>query len=125
MIVPTLFFILLLLSILTFAVVKRGVVSGSLSDWMQRFEKCDERCRLRRTQILPICRHVSAALDHLADKLVLRKTPCDTVQSWTSLFPTLTKRMTVAALPHLKAAAPTLFSFTGQKWKKKQTDTGC
>jgi|SRR6185369_6820589 hypothetical protein len=125
MIVPTLFFILLLLSILTFAVVKRGVVSGSLSDWMQRFEKCDKRCRLRRTQILPTCRHVSAALDHLADKLVLRKTPCDTVQSWTSLFPTLTKRMTVAALPHLKAAAPTLFSFTGQKWKKKQTDTGC
>jgi hypothetical protein len=125
MIVPTLFFILLLLSILTFAVVKRGVVSGSLSDWMQRFEKCDKRCRLRRTQIHPPGRLFYAALDHLADKLVLRKTPCDTVQSWTSLFPTLTKRMTVAALPHLKAAAPTLFSFTGQKWKKKQTDTGC
>lgn len=41
-------------------------------------------------------------LDHLADKLVLRKTHSDTVQSWTSLRPTLTKRMTLAALLHLK-----------------------
>ena len=47
------------------------VARGSLPCWMQRSEKCDQRGRFRRTQILAIRRHVAAALDHLADELVL------------------------------------------------------
>src|SRR5258707_6072941 len=48
------------------------IARGSLSCRMQCFEKRDECCRFRRTQILSVCRHVAAALDHLADELVLR-----------------------------------------------------
>ena len=59
---------------------------------MQRFEKCDQGGRLRRTQILPIRRHVAASLDHLANELVLRQSHSNTVQSRTSLSATLTER---------------------------------
>src|SRR5258708_12827883 len=65
---------------------------------MQRLEKCDERRRLRRTQILPIRRHVAASLDHLADELVLREPHGNTVQSRASLSAPLPKGMAVAAL---------------------------
>src|SRR5258705_6481995 len=69
---------------------------------MQSFKKPDQGSRFRWTQTLSVGGHVAAALDHLAYKLVLRKTHGDTVQSRTSLPATLTKRMTVAALLHLK-----------------------
>src|SRR5271166_804574 len=62
-----------------------GVASGGLPRGMQRFEKCNERCGLRRTQIFPIGRHVAAALDHLADELVLRQSNLDGIERWASL----------------------------------------
>jgi hypothetical protein len=40
---------------------------------MQRFEKRNECRCFRRTQIVPICRHIAASLDDLADELVLRE----------------------------------------------------
>src|SRR5260370_42346567 len=43
---------------------ERCVARGSLPCWMQRFEDCDEFGRLRTPQILPICRHVAASLEH-------------------------------------------------------------
>src|SRR6267154_2165493 len=73
-----------------------------MSSRMQSFKKPDQGSRFRWTQTLSVGGHVAAALDHLADKLVLRKTHGDTVQSRTSLPTSLTKRMTVAALLHLK-----------------------
>jgi hypothetical protein len=65
---------------------------------MQRLKKCHERRCLRRTQILPIRRHVAASLDHLADELVLREPHGNAVQSRTSLSAPLPKGMAVAAL---------------------------
>ena len=59
----------------------RSIARGSLSQRMQGFEKCDECSGLRRTQVLPIRRHVAAALDHLADELVLREPHGNTVQA--------------------------------------------
>jgi len=50
---------------------ERCVARGSLPCWMQRCEECDQCGGLRRTQILPICGHIAASLDHLADELVL------------------------------------------------------
>src|SRR5258708_39442259 len=69
---------------------------------MQSFQKRDQGSRFRRTQILSVSRHVAASLDYLADQLVLRQSQGDAVQSRTSLPTTLTKRVTVAALLHLK-----------------------
>src|SRR5438445_8891214 len=69
---------------------------------MQRFEERDECCRLRRTQILSVCWHVAAALDHLADELVLRQSHSNTIQRGTSLAATFTDGMAVTALLHLE-----------------------
>src|SRR5258708_27122867 len=77
---------------------ERCVARGSLPRWMQRFEECDERGGLRGTQILPICRHVAASLDHLADELVLRQSHRNAVQSWASLSAILPEGMAVATL---------------------------
>ena len=81
---------------------ERCVARGSLSCRMQCFEKRDECGRLRRTQILPICRHVAASLDHLADELVLRKSHRNAVQSRASLSATLPEGMAVATLLDLE-----------------------
>ena len=52
---------------------------------MQCFKKCDERGYLRRVQIVAVCGHVAAPLDHLADELVQREPYSNTVESRTSL----------------------------------------
>src|ERR1700751_2400646 len=64
---------------------ERCVARGSLPCWMQPFEKCDEGGRLRRAQILPICRHVAATLDHLANELIWREPHGNAVECGTSL----------------------------------------
>src|SRR5206468_10077934 len=91
-----------LVFVLTQSEVASSIARWSLSSRMQSFKKRNQGSRLRRTQILSVGGHVSATLDHLADKLVLRKTRGDTVQSRASLPATLTKRMTVAALLDLE-----------------------
>src|SRR6266478_2395068 len=82
--------------------VASGFARRSLSSRVERCEKSDQGRGLRRTQILPICRHVSAALDHLADELVLRQSHGNAVQSRTTLSAALAKRMAVAALLDLE-----------------------
>src|SRR6266699_5250717 len=69
---------------------------------MQSLEKCYECSGLRRTQILSVRRHVSAALNYLANELVLREPHGDTVESGTSLPAHVSKGMTVAALLDLQ-----------------------
>src|SRR4029077_5861024 len=85
---------------------ERCVARGSLPCWMQRFEECDECGRLRRTQILPICRHVAAPLDHLADELVLREPDGNVVERRTPLSAEFTEGMAIAALLDLKHESP-------------------
>src|SRR5258707_2924740 len=82
--------------------IARGIARGSLPSRMQGFEKCDERRCLRRTQILPVCGHVAASLDHLADKLVLREPHGNAIQSRPSLPAALPEGVAVAALLNLK-----------------------
>src|SRR5216683_2876563 len=82
--------------------IARRIARGSLPSRMQGLEKCDERCGLCRTQILPIRRHVAASLDHLANELVLCQPHGDAIQRRASLPAHLTQGMAVAALFDLK-----------------------
>jgi hypothetical protein len=69
---------------------------------VQCLEECNKRRRLRGTQVLPICRHVAASLDYLANKLVLRQPNSNAVQCRPSLPARFPEGMTVAALLDLK-----------------------
>src|SRR5262249_61713884 len=68
----------------------------------ERFEEGDERGRLRRAQVLSVGRHVPAALDHLADQLILREPHRDAVQRGPALTTRAAQRVAVAALLELQ-----------------------
>src|ERR1700756_894 len=69
---------------------------------MQGLEKCHERSGLRRTQVLSVRWHVTAALNHLADELILREPHGDAVQHRASLPADSSKGVAVAALLNLQ-----------------------
>src|SRR5689334_12082778 len=69
---------------------------------MQGLKKCDERGGLRWTQILSVGWHVAAALNHLADQLVLCQPYGHAVETGASLPALLSKGMAVSALLGLK-----------------------
>ena len=69
---------------------------------MQRFEKSNQRRRLRRIQILSIRRHISAALQYLAHELVARQPNGHSVESRPTLAADVAKRVAVVALFRLK-----------------------
>jgi hypothetical protein len=69
---------------------------------MQRFEKSNQRRRLRRIQILSIRRHISAALQNLTHQLVPRQSNGHSVESGPTLATYVAKRMAVVALFRLK-----------------------
>src|ERR1700720_1109514 len=86
----------------------RGVSRRLLSSGMQGLEECDQRCGLRRAQVLAVRRHVPAPLDHLPDELILRQSHRHSVQSRATLSALVAERMAVVALFHLehKSALP-------------------
>src|SRR5271155_1352342 len=65
-----------------------------------------ERGGLCRTQVVPVGRHVSAALDHLPDELVPGKPHGNAIQRWPPLSARVAKRVAVAALLDLKHQRP-------------------
>src|ERR1700722_120434 len=69
---------------------------------MQGLEISYERRNFRGTQVVSIGRHVSAALNHLANELVLRQPHGNAVQSWSALSTCVAERVAVAALLDLK-----------------------
>src|SRR5690242_1259908 len=86
--------------------IARGITRRSLTCRMQGLEKRDKSRGFRRTQVLSVSRHVPASLNHLADKLVLRKPHGDMVECRAPLSAEITERMTIAALLHLKHESP-------------------
>src|SRR4029453_6918170 len=52
---------------------------------MQRPEERDQRRRLCRTEVLPVRRHVAAALNHLSNELILREAHGHGVETRTAL----------------------------------------
>ena len=69
---------------------------------MQSCKKCHQRGRFRRTQVLPVCRHVAATLNDLADELVFGEPHGNAVQSRAPLPARCTEGMAVPALLDLK-----------------------
>src|ERR1700678_2167018 len=80
----------------------RRVARRALGCWVQGLEKRYERRSLCGTQVVPIGRHVAAALNYLANQLVLRQTHGNAVQGWSPLSPRIAERVAVAALLDLK-----------------------
>jgi hypothetical protein len=84
---------------------------------MERFEKCDEGSRFRRTQILSVSWHVAASLDYLADQLVPRQSNGDAVEGRSSLTTQVSERMAIAALFDLKDERTSSFQSRGAPQK--------
>lgn len=82
--------------------VTRRVASWLLSHRMKRRKKRYESRRFRRTEILPICRHVPSALNHLPDELICRESRRDEVERRSSLAACVAQRVAVPALLFLK-----------------------
>src|SRR5580698_3525357 len=78
------------------------IASWTLCCWVQGLEESYERRSLCRAQVVPIGRHVAAALNHLANELVLRQPHGNAVQGWPPLSTHVAERMAIAALLDLK-----------------------
>src|SRR5580692_10572388 len=78
------------------------IASRALSCRVQGLKESYERRRLCRAQVVPISRHVAAALNYLPNELVLRQPHGNAVQGWSSLSAGVAKRVAVAALLDLK-----------------------
>src|ERR1700719_1268024 len=78
------------------------IASWNLCCWVQVLKESYARDSLCRTQVVPIGRHVAAALNHLPNELVLGQPHGNAVQVWPPLSTRVAKRVAVAALFHLK-----------------------
>src|SRR5262249_1459285 len=79
-----------------------GIARGRLVGWVQRFEERHQRRHLGGIEVLSVRRHVSAALNRLADELIARHASRDAVQRRASLAARAANRMAIAALLDLK-----------------------
>jgi hypothetical protein len=75
-----------------------SIMRGRLSGRMQRLKECHKRSRFRRTQILSVGRHISAALDHLSDQLILGKAQSNAIERRSALPSLAIQRMAIVAL---------------------------
>ena len=82
--------------------IARSIAGRSLACRMQGLEKRNKGCGFRWTQVFSVGGHVSASLNHLADKLVLRKPHRNAVERRPPLSAEFTERMAIAALLGLK-----------------------
>src|ERR1700691_5768344 len=78
------------------------ITSRTLCCWVQGLKESYERRSLCRTQVVPIRRHVAAALNHLPNELVLREPHGNAIQGRAPLSAHVAKRVAVAALLDLK-----------------------
>ena len=76
---------------------------------MQRLKKRNQGCGFRRIQAVPVSRHVAAALQDLADQLILGETRRDGIQCRTSFAAFFAERVTVVALLALEDERPLTF----------------
>ena len=86
--------------------IARSIAGRSLACRMQGLEKRNKGCGFRWTQVFSVGGHVSASLNHLADKLVLRKPHRNAVERRPPLSAEFTERMAIAALLGLEDESP-------------------
>ena len=65
-----------------------SITRRRLSGRVKRLEERHQCRSLRGTQVLSVGRHVAAALDHLADELILRELSSYLIQFWPRSPPT-------------------------------------
>lgn len=82
--------------------IARCIACRCLACRMQGLEKRDKRRGFGRTQILPVGRHVTAPLNHLANELVLRESHGNAVECGAPLSAEITERVAIAALLDLE-----------------------
>src|SRR5262245_43908075 len=75
-----------------------GVSCRLLAGREERSEKRDQRGHLGRVQILAICGHLPATLQHLADQLVVREPGGHVVERRSALSALASQAVTVTAL---------------------------
>src|ERR1700726_4379528 len=76
----------------------RRIARGRVPPRVARGEECDDRVDLRGSEILAVGRHVTAALNYLANDLVARETRGSVVERGTAHPAVAAERMTIAAL---------------------------
>ena len=74
------------------------IVGGKLTLRMQSFEEADQRGDFRRRKILPVSRHISAALQHLPHQLIVGQPGRDSIERRTALATHSAEHMAIAAL---------------------------
>src|SRR5260370_27958644 len=80
----------------------RSIACSGLSNRVQRLEVCDQGRGLLRAEVLSVSRHIAAALDHLADELILREPDRDSIERRAALSIALLGRMAIAAFQRLE-----------------------
>src|SRR3981189_1637519 len=65
---------------------------------MQCFKERHQSSCFRRTEVLPVRRHISSTLDHLANELIFSKSESNSVECRPALTSFIIQRMTVVAL---------------------------
>src|SRR6266852_2722209 len=80
----------------------RSVACWLLICRVQCFQECHQRGCFRRTEVFPVGRHISPALDHLTNKLIFCKAESNRVQRRPAMASFVIQRMTVVTLFGLK-----------------------
>src|SRR5580698_6300221 len=81
---------------------ERRISSRTFDRGMQRLEKGNQGGSLRWIQILAVCRHISAALQHLPHKLIAGQTNCDGIKGRPALSTDIADRVAIMALLRLE-----------------------
>src|SRR5579883_2209676 len=81
---------------------ERSVARGEIARGMEGHQKGDESGGFRGAEIFPIGGHVTTALNHLPNELILRETESDFIEGRATLPSLAAKRLAVAALLELK-----------------------
>src|SRR6266852_9901304 len=80
----------------------RSVACWLLICRVQCFQECHQSSCFRRTEVFPVGRHISPALDHLTNKLIFCKAKSHSVERRPALTSFVVQRMTVVTLLRLK-----------------------
>src|SRR5205085_10169272 len=76
----------------------RSIARGLLISRVQSFQKRHKRGCFRWAEVFSIGRHISSALDHLANQLIFGKSESNGVQRRSALSPFVIQRMTLMTL---------------------------
>src|SRR5580765_7529945 len=86
----------------TFNCCEGRIARRALTAGAEGLQECHQRGRFRWRKVLPVRRHVTAALQHLPDQLVWRQPNRHGIETWAALAALAAETVAVAALFRLK-----------------------